>query len=503
MSRIIYFMKLEFLCVVASIQTLADILFDTFKLICMQQKTKKLILALLLTASCLTQSFSQSVVCRKERIYGYDEEYSMGHSICGETTTSMSKTKIYLTVTGENLYVHSNYITPEFEYPTKFATSDEMNSIDEVAMNIFFADYPSETKISQMNSMLRNNIEIIIDPKIINNSKYGKMNFTKTGQLKFICPDNEVRDAIKIQNNNGDFDLGIKYNNQFSTRVKDQNLSFIFSELRNQKIDFDKIKVINLVQNSSTKSVLNAKFSEKVISFDFSSKENFKSLLLSDRGKRIAIIGHIENGDFVTIDKAGKEIFRIPISEIETFQKENKLELIILGCNSASEGAGSGALNKFNSIDALNRLKTTEKTENIEQFLDSLSFGTLHFVIDETFFKPEPDVASSGGNRLPERIEISIYNKSKGEISSVSNLNYKGSIIILGLGTAEFIASLTTPSAKTDTSQVINPQSDSIYSSPENNGDKSDNTRNLILFIVIGVGVVGLIAYILKSSNKS
>ena len=468
-----------------------------------RKKTKQLFLALFFIASCLPQSFSQSVVCRLPRIEGYDQEYSVGKSICGEATSTMSDTKFFITVKDDNLYAHSNYLTPGYDNPTKLATSDPMNSIEDIAMNIFFAEYPSEAKLAQMNSMLRNNIEIVLDPKIMNDSKYGTINFSKAGKLKFICPDNEIRDAIKIQNKAGDFEFGIKYNNQFSTRIKDQNLGFIFSELRTQKIDFSKIKIINLVDNSSTKNVLNINFSEKVIAFDFSSKENFKNLLLSNKGKRTAIIGHIENGDFVTIDKGGKEIFRIPISEIEIFQKENKLELIILGCNSAGEGAGSGALNKFNSIDALNRLKTTEKTENIEQFLDSLSFGTLHFVIDETFFRIEQDVVSNGGNRMPDRIEISVYDKSKGEITTVGNLKYKGSIILLGLGTAEFIASLTTTPPSTDTSQTVNPQSDSTYVSPVDNGDKSDNTRNIILFIVIGGGMIGLIGYIFKSSNKS
>lgn len=461
---------------------------------------KYLFLALFFIVSCLTQSFSQSVVCRLPRIKGYDQEYSVGKSICGETTSTMSDTKFFITVKDGNLYIHSNYLTPGFDNPTKLATSDPMNSIEDIAMNIFFTEYPSEAKLAQMNSMLRTNIEIVLDPKIINDSKYGSINFSKAGKLKFICPDNEIRDAIKIQNNVGDFDFGIKYNNQFSIRIKDQNLSFIFSELRTQKIDFDKIKIMNLVDNSSTKNVLNSKFSDKVISFDFSSKENFKALLLSNKGNRTAIIGHIENGNFVTIDKAGKEIFRIPISEIEVFQKENKLELIILGCNSAGEGANSGTLNKFNSIDALNRLKTTEKTENIEQFLDSLSFKPLHFVIDESFFRIEQDVVSTGGNRMPDKIEISVYDKSKDEIKTLSNSNKKGTIIILGLGYAEFLDNNIT----NNNSYSINPtpQNDSTGFVPGTNNNNDGNGSNTTLYVILGVIAVGVIGYFLKSSNK-
>jgi hypothetical protein len=96
-----------------------------------------------LTSLLASQAFSQSVVCRKEWISGFENEVKIGHAICGENTSKMSETKIYLTVKDDQLYVQSNYVTPGYENPTKLATSDKMGTIDEIAMNIFFTEYPS------------------------------------------------------------------------------------------------------------------------------------------------------------------------------------------------------------------------------------------------------------------------------------------------------------------------------------------------------------------------
>jgi hypothetical protein len=467
----------------------------------LQQIQKRLLLVTLYVTSIFsTLGFSQGVVCRLPRVEGFDNEYATGHTVCGETTDKMNNTKLYVTVKNDYLYVQSNYITPGFDNPTKLATTDQMNSIDEIAMNIFFAEYPTETEIFQMNTMLNNSIEVIIDPQVLNSSKYSSISFDKVGKVKFLCPDNEVRDAVKIKKGNGEFDFGIKYNNQVSTRIKDQNLNFIFLNLRSQKVDFKNLKVVNLVDNNATKEVLTSKFAGKHIQFDFSSKENFKKILLSNKGSRTVILGHIENGEFVTLDKSGNEIFRISISEIQTFQKENKLELILLGCNSASEGASSGALNKFNSVDALNRLETAKETQNVEEFLDSLSMGTIHFLVDETFFRIEQDVALMEGAATPERIDISIYEKPRGEIKSINTSSVKGNIIFLGLGTAEYAASEIIVATDTTNANPVSQDNDVMG---DDNPDKPRGSNHMLLYILIGVVAIGVIGYFIKSSNKS
>lgn len=460
---------------------------------------KKLVILILLVSNFISVAFSQGVVCRKERIAGFYNEYNIGHAICGETTNSMADAKMYLTVSGDNIYVHSNYKVPGYENPTKLATSDILNSFEDLAANIFFDTYPSTSSMAEMKSMLKSNIEIILDPLLINDSKYGSLNFSNIKKLKVYCPDNEVRDAIKIQQKDGAIEIGVRYNNQFSTRIKAQNLNFIFSELRNQKIDFKKLKIVNLVDNSSTKKILSENFLNKILSFDFSSTETFKRTLLKNKGNRTVIIGHIEKGDFVTINSEGKEVFRISLDEIEAFQKENKLELILLGCNSASEGAGSGVIGKFNSVDALKRLKAAEETNNIEEFLDQLSSNTLHFVIDESFFKTEQDVSAYIHLTMPEKIEVSVFDNIPPGSKTINYVRKKGTMIILGLGSADILSNTFSSGDSTN----VEIQQDSVGYINEDNTKSANGGNNPVLWAFLIIGGIVIAAYFINKSNRA
>jgi hypothetical protein len=393
---------------------------------------KSLLNLYLLCSSFL--SFSQTdVVCRAERIAGYDAEYTTGKSVCGPNTYGISEAKIYLTVKDGDLYVHSNFITPGAEYPTKLASTGE-TTIENIVMNLIYAGPPSDFQYASMRSTLRSNIEVILDPALLNSSKHGNMDFSGVRRLKIVCPDNEVREAITLRHSNGMNELCVKYNDQISIKVKGQDLEYVFSSLRSQKVNFKDLKIISLIDNRATANNLTSNFTDKTIGFDFSTVENFKSLLLQNQKNRILILGHIEDGHFVTIGRDGTERFRISLVELEDFQKANKLELILLGCNSATEGATSGAANKFNSIDALNRLKTTQNTETTGEFLDSLSFRTLHFVLGSSFF-------SRGGNVRPyyddivtlDKGEVIVYRKQR-NASFIDDESAVGQIIFLGIG---------------------------------------------------------------------
>jgi hypothetical protein len=461
----------------------------------MKSRTTKLLLVVAFYAVNLFSnlSYSQDVVCRLPRINGFDREYSVGNSIVGETTSEMSETKIYMTVSDGSLYVHSNYVTPGYDNPTKLATSEEMGSIEDIAMNIFFDQQPSFSEFDRMKSLLKNRVEITLDPAVLKSGKYKTIDFSNAGTMNFICPDGKVRTGIKFRNAAGDIEYLIKYSDQISVRVNGQNLDFIFSQLKSQRINFNDVRIVNLVENSSTKNVLEGNFPGKTLAFDYSSTDNFKNLLLSNKGKRTVVIGHIEDGNFVTIDKSGNEIFRTSISEIEAFQKDNQLELILLGCNSAGEGAGSGALNKFNSIDALNRLKTTEKTKNIEEFLDSLSFRTLHFVVDETFFNFD-DAAANMNYQMPKRIDVTVYEHPGENFTRINSSKKKGMIILLGVGAYATLSSVLNPP---------NEQGDTTGYGSYIDTDKPSPKGNTIFFVIIGIIVVVILAVIFAPSNRT
>jgi hypothetical protein len=177
---------------------------------------------------------------------------------------------------------------------------------------------------------------------------------------------------------------------------------------------------------------------------------------------------------------------------IETFAKENDLSLIILGCNSAQNGAGSGVLKKFNSIDVLNQLKNIADVNNIETFLNNLSDGTFDFVLDESFFSTEKDILQTERTNLPERIEYNVYVKNKPNSKFVKTPAIGKIIFIESNLTSQFTTgtdSLEAPkeemaSTSIDTS-LINSLEIPNYPIEDSDVEGGTNTGQIISYLVI------------------
>lgn len=380
-------------------------------------------------------SYSQEseVKCQLEWINGFENEKEIGHTMCGESTSSKARTKIYLTTKNGYLYVHSNFVAARAEFPTKIATT-RMMSLEDVVINLFYSEYPSVGELERVMEVIKNNVKFIIDPKLIQSTQSDAMDFSEVSKLFFICPDKKLREGMSIKKGMYKPDYFVKLKEHLSVRIDKQNLSYVFSNLKKTRIDFNSIKILSLIENSSTKDALASKFPDKTLFFDYSNSETLKQLLLQNKNNNTIIIGHIESGDFVVLDSKGSEMFRISVDELQKFQKENGLSFVLLGCNSASEGALTGSLNKFNSVEAINRLATTKNTSTVEEFIDSLALGTIHFAIDESFFQSGKlaSAKSNTKNNLPERIDILAYDKRE-EFRSTLSYKSLGKVIFLGL----------------------------------------------------------------------
>lgn len=460
-------------------------------------------------------SYSQPV-CGKYQIHGFENEKIVADSYNGVLSTEkISESKLYISVKGDKIYVQSNFLPDESsEYPIKLATSPQkgFNSLDDYLFNIYIFGIKEKEKISQfefdkISNELQNNVEFTIDPSFFNSSEFNTLDLSSYNNIKIACPDKISRQSFKIKDENGKIEYLVKYDDTIFIRIKNQNLNFIFSSTKKQRIDPNKIKIVSLIENSSTKELLTKNFTDKTLPFDYKSIEGFKELLLKNKGNRTIILGHIEKGNFVTIE-SGKEIFKISIDLIETFAKENDLSLIILGCNSAQNGAGSGVLKKFNSIDVLNQLKNIVNVNNIETFLNNLSDGTFDFVLDESFFSKEKDILQTEKINLPERIEFNVYVKNKPNSKFVKTPAI-GKIIFIESNIASQYAtetdSLGVPkeemaSILTDTS-LINSLEIPNYPVENSDVESGTTTGQIIFYLVLGTLIFFGGRYLLKNKK--
>src|SRR4051794_33262853 len=75
---------------------------------------------------------AQSVVCRRQSIYGFPREYDQAKKILPhEPTTKLEDCVVYVAKKGEDYYLHSNFRSAVYgepgeyhENPTKIATSE-------------------------------------------------------------------------------------------------------------------------------------------------------------------------------------------------------------------------------------------------------------------------------------------------------------------------------------------------------------------------------------------
>jgi hypothetical protein len=450
-------------------------------------------------------SFAQTVICRKQKIGGFESEYNVGHAICSDNTSEIEKTKIYITVQGESIYLQSNFVTPPFDNPTKIATA-EVLPLGTYVQNIIYSGDISPSTYEALMRKIENHAEFYLDPKIINSKKFADLDFYSIKNLNIVTSDNKVRKAIKLFNDDGTKELLVEINETVSARIKGQNLDNVFAKLHTQKMSGKNIKIISLVENSPTKQYLKDHFNGRTIEFDYSSVDELKKKILENRNSPIAILGHIEHGAFVVVNSSGKQLFKVEVAQLETWQKENNIRILFLGCSSAKNGAVSGTLDVINPIETLERLRTTEHTENTGEFLDSLTLRTMHYVVDEAMFS---NIATDANNDISSNgadiIKIKIYKKPH---SSAIRSKEVGQIYFYGLNFPEIENAVAVPindstqEASSDTSKV-SPQKPSD-SSLGNNLALPDNTifsRKYVIPVLVIIFIALLIFLYFKKIN--
>jgi hypothetical protein len=234
-------------------------------------KFRKIILLCL--SYCLITQFSYSqVVCGKKQISGYENEYIVASTYNGTfNTTKISESKVYISVRDNSIYIHSNFL-PDIlaPYPIKLSSPPKYSVIEDYLANIFFFgrdERPSQLEMDNISNDLKNNVEFTIDPSFFNSSKFNTLDLSSYNNIKIACPDEISRKSFKIKDKNGEIEYLLKYDDAIYTRIKNQNLNFIFSSIKKQRIDPNKIKIVSLIENSSTKELLTKNFSDKKTSF--------------------------------------------------------------------------------------------------------------------------------------------------------------------------------------------------------------------------------------------
>lgn len=222
----------------------------------------------------------------------------------------------------------------------------------------------------------------------------------KTAEV-FIGNDVKPLRCIKLQS-------GI-YSEFSSENIRKINL---LSNQLSRKYASGDIKILSFVKDTRTEKRITELFFENNIKFKFKSNKKLERQLKKNRGKTVFVVGHIENGKFVTYS-SGKEIYQISIKELMSMGERTGVRIFPFGCNSAkySKSGINKPLRSYRDTEDL--IKAIKNNNKIGDALSEFAGKKYKFIIDENTFKGT------------DYAQLSIYKESI--------INGKSSLVLTGI----------------------------------------------------------------------
>jgi hypothetical protein len=134
------------------------------------------------------------VSCRALLLSGFERPAEIGRLLVGPNTTDRTKVSVYITVADSQLYAHSNYVTPGFDYPTKL-TLDTRYSLDVLVMNLLESE-PGQISQAELRKLIRDNIHFFVDRFRLERSIFAGLDFSEARNVTWDPPEPKEVKAI-------------------------------------------------------------------------------------------------------------------------------------------------------------------------------------------------------------------------------------------------------------------------------------------------------------------
>lgn len=316
---------------------------------------------------------ARDVVCRLPHIKGFEQEYDEAKRYTGENVTSLSQLKVYIQARGDTLYCQSNFVTKGYDYPTKLATSQTGIGGPSLVLNLVGESGESGISESELTQAYQT-IPLYVDQSVFTSSKFKNLDFGDASRVFHIGDDGTPRRATSIFDGDSTRWL-VEYASSLFAPADVQGIAKLAAELKARPLSTSDLRFVSLTKNTSTtKKIAELIPAENRIEFDLSSVEALKQRLAEHRGKTVFFLGHVEDGNFVTYDAAGKEIFKVGVKEVQDAALECcQVSVFALGCHSGKATGRNGVLEAFNTVDAVERFHDALGAANFLDFLQRLA----------------------------------------------------------------------------------------------------------------------------------
>jgi hypothetical protein len=134
--------------------------------------------------------------------------------------------------------------------------------------------------------------------------------------------------------------------------------------------------IVSLINNDArTTNELRSNFPNTIF-ITSANHGQLNNILTQNKSSRIFIIGHCEEGKFVSLNHKQEKEFEVDMREIEDFSSQNNILVHNLGCESIKNNSSIGFAEEINSARLISSLNGVINSKSLNEFFNSLSRGT-------------------------------------------------------------------------------------------------------------------------------
>lgn len=351
-----------------------------------------------------------SDVCAEYEFEGMHENKLRAESVLPKFTTDIAKdAKMYVEYDNGIFYYHSNFLVNGNKYPTK--VKGDNNKIPRISDPSFaFANVvlafrkspPTQIDIDKVESIFRDNVELIIDTSIFDENGIPRIDLTNIKNFHLV----DTTKTYEIPHEKPEIITTSKPPPSMIAKIKGCCLygrpphlvRRLSEELGTMKFNKKDFMVASLFIDKATEKIImespNVRSARiKGDSATLRSENDLQKLFEQSKDSALILLGHVDkNGDYVVETSSGDKQLSVPIEKVREMAKKNNVLLIDIGCETIKsieeQQFGLGVTTEYNSVQAVKSLEIAlKKSESFVDFLENFSSENLKIVVEPSFLK--------------------------------------------------------------------------------------------------------------------
>jgi hypothetical protein len=324
---------------------------------------------------------SSAVVCRADYIDGCKAEYDKATTVLGTKTSDIDHCEVYITIKGDYVYAHSNFITPGYDRPTKLLEHKTLD-FGTIALNLVSGHQPSYEFQSRILSTHKTKIKYYLDQSVFDQFGRCDLDFAGAHNLYVDIADSPPPKALLPTRSSRGPPWMVEIQESVCLKLTDScSPSLLNSKLSSLNFSKDRLRLVSLVDDSATReSIERSPLKSRLVALDTPSIQSLEEAFRSNQENTMVLLGHAEDDRFVGTDAWGRKTFEMPFAEIEASASRHNCDVIYMGCNSGRATVPIGTTMAFNPIDAVSHLAESIDCTDYSSFIKTLASKDLAFV---------------------------------------------------------------------------------------------------------------------------